>query len=178
MCIICSHYVPNQLVKFFLKNFKNRNKESKIKCIFWDVFHQLEIIYPWNVKIVFPFQRKRNYSAKGSFVQHTSKSRFLIIYIRSPVYGFLYQSLSTKSTVSQYSWIFPQAEESLCHYSCICFTPLKVKNSKNLWRKDFINKIAMSNEGERRISFSSISVEKRKPDWMISQGNFTPKYFE
>lgn len=35
--LFSSHYVPNQLVKCFLKNFKNRNKEGKIKCVFWCV---------------------------------------------------------------------------------------------------------------------------------------------
>lgn len=49
-CVLfSSHYVPNQLVKCFLKNFKNRSKESKIKCMFWDVSH---IVCPWKVKIV------------------------------------------------------------------------------------------------------------------------------
>lgn len=78
---------------------------------------------------------------KGHLPNPPSKSTFLIIYIRSPVDSFLYQSLSTKPAVSPYSCIFPQAKESLCHYSCIWFTPLKVKNSKNLWKKDFIKSL-------------------------------------
>lgn len=146
--------------------------------MFWDVSH---IVCPWKVKIV--LKEEKLQCERVICPTHLANQHFWS-YISDLQLTVFCTSLSTKPAVSPYSCIFPQAKESLCHYSYIWFTPLKAK-LQNLWKKapyqvfdkdysycstDFNqwiwlsiaikSKIAMSDEGERRNSFSSRSVER------------------
>lgn len=66
-CVLfSSHYVPNQLVRCFLKNFKNRNKR---KCIVW-LFCQLEIVHKRKMEMFCPVKGRWTTVLKGYLSNH------------------------------------------------------------------------------------------------------------